>query len=77
MSVSFATESLQFLNDRCHLGVVGHLSVFVPAHLDRVYAETRSVSSEESGDEDTGPHLPFEVPLDFKHAPVGLYCNRS
>ena len=70
-------EDLQFLNDGCHLSVVGSLSLLVAALLGPVDAEAAAVAAEDARKENTGPHLRLEDPLDLEHAPVSLDRDRG
>jgi len=65
-------STVEFLNNGCHLGIVGHLSLAIASLPDRVVAQTGNVTPEDSRDEDARSHLPLEHPLDLQHAPVSL-----
>ena len=71
-TLTSTSTDLQFLNNGCHLGIVGHLSLAIASLPDRVVAQTGNVTPEDSRDEDARSHLPLEHPLDLQHAPVSL-----
>ena len=68
---------LQFLNDCCHLRVIGHLAIAITVLLDTEDSQARDVAAEDTGDENACTHFLLVHPLDLEHAPVGLNSDSS